>query len=678
MSMAIADQEASTAAVTRSCFERFQQCIQKIDGKTKTHVQTRLADLRLWADSVGAVAHDKASLDSRFQHRPDDIIFIRNLLSMLEGFLKDLEAYFVTPSQEPDLRDIMTNVDSTIDTLAFVGVQIRRSGRKSRIRKADTSFDQNQDKYRDLRAHLACVVLSKPTKEGRPKEEGKDINSVEFFAKAKLSPIQERLVEANLRRRHRFQEAQRHSDRLKDRSRGAAPPMIPQQFMTIPTSASGLDSKWGGFQEKRKPGPAATRITSTTAKMRYPRAQKLSNAEQKLAKCPCCCQAIPVTELEGSRWTKHVANDLCPYTCVVPNCPTPYILFVTQDEWNNHVINDHPPHWQCPCCGGDPPIFESLSGITHHLMTVHSDEVEADLEEFLSDAEISIMGITNCPLCDSEGPPDSLDLMEHILQHVHDFSLRSLPWPTDLTIPLQKSINLFDTHHAVKITKDDKGNEYIFDMAEWAEAVNPTFNQSRGVLVCYDSEVSLRLHDLARNQPKGEEESTQQSPSHRDYFSQRGNDYFKDESSDGRFPSQTSHSSQQTQNTVRSSGKHQPIEPAIGSIPWPSRPTRPGWRRRHLTRRSRSGMQAAASASRRSRAIAQRSIPWPSRPTRPGWRRRHLTRRWSRSGMQAAATASRRLRAIAVRSSQWPSPTTRHGWRRGQGTTWSRSGFKFR
>ena len=267
---------------------------------------------------------------------------------MLEEFLKDLEAYFVTPSQEPDLRDIMANVDSTIDTLAFVGVQIRRSGRKSRIRKADASFDQNRDKYRNLRAHLACVVLSRPTKEGRPKDEGKDINSVEFFANAKLSPIQERLVEANLRRRHRFQEAQRHSDRLKDRSRGAAPPMIPQQFMTIPTakhvkqdvsplqgkmiaavmkqqsshsapkrgdahtiaptSASGLDSKWGGFQEKRKPGPTATRITSTTAKMRYPRAQKLSDAEQKLAKCPCCCQAIPVTELEGSRWT-YVSPD---------------------------------------------------------------------------------------------------------------------------------------------------------------------------------------------------------------------------------------------------------------------------------------------------------------------------------------------------------------------------------
>jgi hypothetical protein len=342
MSIASADQEASTAAVTRSCFEKFQQCLQQTNGKTKIHVQTRLADLRLWADSVGAVAREKASLDYRFQHRRDDMFFIQNLLSMLEGFLKDMEKCFLPAKHEADLQDIIANIDSTIDTLAFIGVQIRRSGRKSRIRKVDNSFDQNQDRYRNLRAHLTCIVLARPTEEGRPKDESKDIHSIDYFAKTKLSPIQERLIEANLRRRHRFQEAQRHSDRLKDHSGNVAPPVIPQQFIAIsttqhakqdisplqdkkiaavirqqssrpgpkkedthtiaPTSASGLDSKWGGLQEKRRLGPTATRLTSTTAKMRYPRAHKLSDAEQKLAKCPCCCQAIPATELEGSRW----------------------------------------------------------------------------------------------------------------------------------------------------------------------------------------------------------------------------------------------------------------------------------------------------------------------------------------------------------------------------------------
>ncbi|KNG45786.1 Protein kinase-like domain protein [Stemphylium lycopersici] len=508
MSTASAGQEASTAAVTRSC------------------------------------------LRSSSNHRSDDVSFIRNLLSMLEGFLKDLEEFLLTAKHEADLQDIMTNIDSTIDTLAFIGVRIRRSGRKSRIRKADNSFDQNQGKYRNLRAHLACIVLARPTKEGRPEKEGKDIHSVDYFAKIKLSSIQERLIEANLRRRHRFIEAQRHSDRLKDHSGSIAPPVIPQQFIAIsttqysnqdvsplqdkkiasvmkmqssppgpkkedthtiaPTSASGLDSKWGGLQEKRKHGSTATRLTSTTAKMRYPQAHKLSNAEQKLAK-------------------KHVANDLCPYTCVVANCPAPYNLFVTQEEWNDHVINDHPPHWQCPCCGDDPPIFESISGITLHLMTKHADEVEADLEGFLSDAEINTMGITNCPLCDSEGPQDSLDLMEHVLQYVHDFSLRSLPWPADLPTSQSTSAGLFDMSNAVKMVKDKDGNVFKHDIATWAEYVFPTLDKVRG----------------------NEEESAQQDPSRQDYFLQFGNDYFVDESSDGRF-SQTYHLPQDSEATERS------------------------------------------------------------------------------------------------------------------------------
>jgi hypothetical protein len=274
-----------------------------------------------------------------------------------------------------------------------------------------------------------------------------------------------------------------------------------------------------------------------------------------------------------------VANDLCPYTCVVENCPTPYNLFGTQEEWNDHAINDHPPCWQCPCCGGDPPIFKSLSGITSHLMAEHSEQVADNLGEFLLDAEINVMGITTCPLCDSEGPQDSLDLIEHVLQHVHDFSLRSLPWPADLPITLDKSVGLFDMNYAVKIDKNDGGNELIFDIAGWAETVVPIFDRSRGELVCNDSEgnelvlgaasslktledqVSLQLCDLDRNPPKtGEDASIQLGSSEWDYFSQVGNDYFVDESSDGRF-SQTSNSTRQTQNTARSTEK-------LGPKPW--------------------------------------------------------------------------------------------------------------
>ena len=112
-------------------------------------------------------------------------------------------------------------------------------------------------------------------------------------------------------------------------------------------------------------------------------------------------------------------------------------------------------------------------------MAEHSEEVADNFGEFLLDAEIKVMGITTCPLCDSEGPQDSLDLIEHILQHVHDFSLRSLPWPADLPITLDKSVGLFDMSHVVKIVENDEGNEFVFDIAGWAETVVPIFDQSR-------------------------------------------------------------------------------------------------------------------------------------------------------------------------------------------------------
>ncbi|KAI9700240.1 MAG: hypothetical protein M1836_002254 [Candelina mexicana] len=331
--------EASTVTITRLCLEKFQQCIKQLQGKDKIHLQTRLADLRLWSDSVGAAASAKASLDSRFQQRPEDIIFIRRLLSMLEGLLQEC---LTAASDGSDVQDTIMNIDSTVDSLAFIGFQIRRSGRKYRLRKADASFVENRDRYRKLRAHLACVLTAKPTEEGRPEDEGKEINSVGYFADMKLPPIQERLVEANLRRRHRFVEAQNHSQGLKDPSSKASHTVIPQHFITmaatdteqgvspmqdtkvatalrqkqarppgpgqnaptIPaTSASGLDSKWEGFQNNRRAGSTITRITAITAAEVYPRAHLLSSEDQKLVKCPCCCQAIPASEIEeDSQW----------------------------------------------------------------------------------------------------------------------------------------------------------------------------------------------------------------------------------------------------------------------------------------------------------------------------------------------------------------------------------------
>ena len=64
------------------------------------------------------------------------------------------------------------------------------------------------------------------------------------------------------------------------------------------------------------------------------------------------------------------------------------------------------------------------------------------------------MGIEACPLCNTVGPLDSTALINHVLEHVHDFSLRSLPWPNSAAVALGGEVGSYDesgdADHAVK------------------------------------------------------------------------------------------------------------------------------------------------------------------------------------------------------------------------------------
>lgn len=534
--------EASTAKATRSCFEQFTLCVGKLKGAQATHVKNRHADFKLWADSVGAVAQAHASLDWRFQDRPDDIFLVKGLLEILEAFLKECAA---ASENEKGSEEALGKVDSIVHDLIFIGLAIRRSGRKSRLQKADALFDRDRENYLDLRAHLASIIVS------RPSEGPRMLSGSDHFTKVELSPIQNRLVEANLRRRHRFIEAQRHSHLLKGPTPRVPknPPMqqITEIFTTIGTNLSPEDPEISkvkpelkrtltataaktdtittpgtiastpetGFKGLRQKGHASstvTRITAITAAAQYPKA-KTSSSEQFSFKCPCCCQAIPTKGAEDSQFRKHLANDICPYTCILDNCPTPYKLFVTEKEWHEHFMNDHPPKFQCPYC--DSTSFSSLAGIVSHLQLDHPNSSDDELADALAESAVHIMGVTKCPLCDSEDSPDSPELIEHILEHVHDFSLRSLPWPKDPVPNLNKVVGTFN------VAVPD-----VNRIIQWVCKLSP------------EEECQLQLCDLDRNPPM--EEAPASKHSKVDYFTQ--NDYFTDESSDGRFPSQSEQS----------------------------------------------------------------------------------------------------------------------------------------
>lgn len=130
-----------------------------------------------------------------------------------------------------------------------------------------------------------------------------------------------------------------------------------------------------------------------------------------------------------------------PYTCVLENCPDPETLYLTRKEWTKHM-EDHgtSKYWLCTACL-EPIKFENEDHFLQHLRAQHGEGISSD--EFSSIADICsytvIRGFSSCPLClpgtgfnserDEGQEFDRAAVLNHVAEHLHTFSLYSLPWP---------------------------------------------------------------------------------------------------------------------------------------------------------------------------------------------------------------------------------------------------------
>ncbi|RMJ16991.1 hypothetical protein CDV36_003348 [Fusarium kuroshium] len=397
---------ASVIELTQKCISLFEGCAVYSQNEDNSTIETRLADLRLWADGVGAVASGTASLDWRFQSRPRDLLLVKTILIMLADFTKD---YSMLLAEDQPTDDAVERIDSTIENLAVIGVAIRRTGKASRRRRADARFDPRD--YGELRKHLECIILLRPSKSGLETE----------LNLSSLSTVQKRLIEANLKRRHRFVIAQKHSRKLRQRS--------PQPS----TDGHGPEDDVPSREEDNEETPQSGQPLGTGAKqVKHPRAP------------PTRSGVTTASTAEGTL-QQHLVEDLLPYTCVIEDCPAPETaIFSTRKEWEAHVKADHRAHWRCPLCEDTDVLMESEEAIVHHFETEHKDDVrELTLEVLLPWSETRFMGITFCPLCSSYGREDSPEIVDHVLRHVYEFSLRSLPWTKPFTHELSSPIGTF-------------------------------------------------------------------------------------------------------------------------------------------------------------------------------------------------------------------------------------------
>lgn len=101
----------------------------------------------------------------------------------------------------------------------------------------------------------------------------------------------------------------------------------------------------------------------------------------------------------------------------------------------NHIYKDHKAfqYWECVACD-EMEKFADVESVMVHFKEQHKDTISDDQIPTLiaAGSQTAPPAIKSCPLCtwaeDQESSPESHLLLDHIAEHVHSFSLRSLPW----------------------------------------------------------------------------------------------------------------------------------------------------------------------------------------------------------------------------------------------------------
>ncbi|WAO86197.1 Hypothetical protein NCS54_00346000 [Fusarium falciforme] len=339
--------DLTASELSQKCLEVFGRCLAsrpqtQDDGKDQPVLPTpeqaeapliderleyKLADFNLWIDGIGALASARASLDWRLNERPIDLTLVKGNLVMLYQSLEDYENL---QEKHQSLDEALLNIESALGSLASLALAVRRTGKRSRLHKADRLF--NEEEHSELKQHLECIAVL------RPGERGYSSHRLKQKLEA-LTPVQRRLVVANLRRRNRFLQARRHSTGLKRRkpdlpsiSEDAVnqahqpiaspdleipilihpvveqPPKLPKNSdapTVSGTSASVPESKLRYTDPALKKPDASTprtEVTRITATAHYPRPQ-LPDDNQHMFQCPCCYQTLPVQDVKtNARW----------------------------------------------------------------------------------------------------------------------------------------------------------------------------------------------------------------------------------------------------------------------------------------------------------------------------------------------------------------------------------------
>ncbi|KAF4957458.1 hypothetical protein FGADI_3094 [Fusarium gaditjirri] len=388
-------------------------------------------------------------------------------------------------------------IETNIEILIRIHAAIKKSGLKFRNQRADDALKRAEERYQLEKSHLGehealygsdssigeherfrrfltRLVLQNGYKEQLLRsiesniqrfitEHGSEIDDNPYlncqrklllvlrawlYDPSRLTPIQRRLINANVVRRNRLihagnarkaqsatkqdepqlphrlpitkEETQQSQveERKLDQS-GQMPATKPSYTPPVPAptskksfvsqTATGLASNFSlttALVPTKKTKSAATKMSARVATIDYPKCP----AKKGPLPCPYCPSILSHAYTERNKWRAHVAQDLCAYVCIFEDCKSPDDMYTSTYEWMSHMARDHSAtEWVCTeCSKQDPPTVENASihffddslDLEAHILSLHPEIHESEVN-LMVDAGKRPVGIQRvaCPLC---------------------------------------------------------------------------------------------------------------------------------------------------------------------------------------------------------------------------------------------------------------------------------------
>ncbi|KAJ5407235.1 Zinc finger C2H2 [Penicillium sp. CMV-2018d] len=384
-----------------------------------------LGRLRVWAANIGAHQTGQSSLDHRLRdasHIKEQTLrvlqrlqrTIEDINDILHHSLGDDDDDFSDLSGDEDddehqseMQSIYHALRDTINNLFQMSMLIRQPAQHDRLlgtKRSDAvfyeQFDQRHvsDKYPQAR---------------------------EDISKRLGLAISQRRAVMQYRERHRTKLGQGLDQVIEDQIDGQSAKLsdtVATEFVEIsPAANDNLESLTVASQTSY-----AQTILNGMEGTVLPSPPK-DSANGAPFECPYCFVMITIANRRA--WARHVFNDLMPYLCVFPSCPTPHRLYESRREWFSHLQSQHSisetpnVHVDCPLCLSSLPSGRQLERhVGRHLEELalfalpRSEEDDDDApisSDEDSDKSHDPVDEGRCPQCDLV----FTDLRAHAMTH---------------------------------------------------------------------------------------------------------------------------------------------------------------------------------------------------------------------------------------------------------------------